>query len=62
MANRAAPVKQSDLKRAMSAAIGLGLTVTGYEITPDGKIVIYVGQTENDADAALAAWKRGQRG
>ena len=62
MPNRPAPFKMTDLRRAVSVAMGLGLTVTGYEITPEGKIVVNTGQTDNAADAALANWQRGQRG
>lgn len=52
-----------DLKKAIKAALDMGLTVIGYEIGPEGQIRVQT-QTQivDSADAALDTWKRGKRG
>lgn len=59
---RRAVFRQSDLQRALSTALKLGLPVTGYRITPEGEIVVSTGQTATSADDALEAWQRGRHG
>ena len=54
--------KVTDLKRAIKAARDLGMTVTGYDINPDGGISVRTAEAnDNSADAAVDAWKRGRR-
>lgn len=47
------------LKKAIKAALDMGLPVVGYEIGAAGEIrVMTAGEAKNDADAALDSWKR----
>lgn len=51
------------LKKALKVAQDMGLTVLGYEITPEGGFKISTTHEKLDtADAALTAWKRGKNG
>ena len=53
--------KVTNVKRAIKAALDLGMTVTGYDIRPDGGISIRTAEAnDNTADAAVEAWKRGR--
>lgn len=57
------PFKQSDVTRAIRAAQQMGLPVSGFEITPEGKIVVHTATEGHDAaDAALEGWQRGRAG
>ena len=49
--------RQSDLTRALKAAIAAGLQVAAVEIDPSGKIVIMTGARERASSAnALDKW------
>tara|TARA_R110002124_G_scaffold188904_1_gene356156 strand:- start:29 stop:205 length:177 start_codon:yes stop_codon:yes gene_type:complete len=51
------------LKKAIKVAQDMGLTVLGYEITPEGGFKISTAQEQLDnAEAALLAWRRGKNG
>lgn len=51
------------LKKAIKVAQDLGLTVLGYEITPEGSFKVSTNQEQqNSADAALDSWNRGRNG
>lgn len=55
--------KAPALKKALKVAQDMGLTVLGYEITPEGGFKISTTQEQtNAAEAALAAWQRGKNG
>lgn len=51
--------KKPDLKRAIEAALSLGLNVSGFLITRDGDIQVNTDTAELGPDAALRAWERG---
>lgn len=56
---RRAAFRQADLNRALAAASRCGLTVSGYEIAPDGTIRILTaagGSTPPSADQDDSAW------
>lgn len=53
-----ATFRQADVRRALKAAVEIGLSVSGYEIRPTGEIVVRTGAEPSSADAALDAWKR----
>jgi len=56
MSVRAAPMfRQSDLSRALRAAQTAGLPVSGFEIAPDGRIVIRTLEDGN-ADKTTNDW------
>lgn len=47
------------LKKAIKAALDMGLPVISYEIGSGGEIrVMTSGEAKSDADAALDKWKR----
>lgn len=51
------------LKKAIKVALDMGLPVAGYEVLADGGIrVLTVQEKQDQADAALDAWARSQRG
>jgi len=51
MANRAAPVKQSDLTRYLKAATAAGVAVARIEVASDGTVRIFsLGATPDDDD------------
>lgn len=53
--------RQSDVTRAIRAAQAVGLPVVGFEIAPDGRIVVLTATEGHDAaDAALDGWQRGR--
>ena len=53
--------RQSDVMRAIRAAQAVGLPVVGFEITPEGKIMVHTATEGRDAaDAALEGWERGR--
>ena len=58
MANRTASFRQSDLSRALKAAVSAGVEVGRIEIDPSGKIVIVSArqdaQPKNDLDKWLS--------
>lgn len=50
---------QADVTRALKAAVAAGLTVRGYEIDPEGKVVVHTAaEADNSPDAALKVWER----
>ncbi len=48
MANRPAKFTQADLTRALKGAISAGLTVAGFSIDPNGRIVVRTATTPED--------------
>ena len=53
---RRATFTEAEIKRAIKAAKGAGMTVTRCEISPDGKIVLSEAPAES-ADNPFDAWK-----
>lgn len=43
-----ATFKQVDLTRALKAALAAGLNVAGYEIAPDGRIIVHTVETTTE--------------
>lgn len=63
MTSRSTSFSVTDVKRAIKVARDFGMTVTGYEITMDGAIIVRTADaSSNSADAALDSWIRGQHG
>ena len=60
MANRAASVRQADVKRALKAAKDAGLQVTGCKIMPGGQIDLQFAG-ERPAMKPLDNWMEGRR-
>lgn len=51
------------LKKAIKVAQDMGLSVMGYEITPEGAIKVSTASAQTDsADAALNSFMRGRNG
>ena len=43
-----ATFRQADLERAVKVALKLGLPVAGFEIAPDGRIVVHTVKDEDE--------------
>jgi hypothetical protein len=48
--------RQIDVTRALRAARAAGFDVVGYEIDPDGKIIVRTGKSETTEAAPLDKW------
>jgi hypothetical protein len=48
--------RQIDLTRALKAARAAGFDVVGYEINPDGKIIVRTGKPEVQEKTPLDQW------
>ena len=61
MTSRPTYFSVTDVKRALKVARDFGMTVTGYEISSDGGIIVRTAEaSDSSADAALERWMRGQ--
>ena len=50
---------QADITRAAKGAVAAGLSVVRFEIDQTGKLAVFTSaEPENNADTALAEWKR----
>jgi hypothetical protein len=55
---RAATFRLADVRRAIKATEGSGLSVAGVEVSPDGVIRVLTGKaTKSKEDAAVVAWE-----
>ncbi len=50
-------LRQSDITRALRAAAACGFQVSRFEIHPDGKIVVHVGEVKEPERDYLAEWR-----
>ena len=52
-----------NLRKSLKLAQEMGLKIAGFEVTGEGGFRVMTALDQaNTADAALEAWKRGQRG
>jgi len=50
-------LRQSNILRALNAAAACGLRVSRFEIHPDGKLVVWINETEEPERNHLAEWQ-----
>lgn len=57
-------MRQRDITHALKAAAVCGLQVSRFEIHPDGRIIVHVGEAKEPERDYLAEWKadRARRG
>jgi len=61
MTRNRATFPTAKVRKALKLAAEIGRPLAGYDVAPDGTIRVHFATAEaSDADAALAAWMRGQ--
>lgn len=57
MANRPAPIRKTEIERAVKGVLATGLNITRIDVE-GGKIVIYTNEGEAHQESPLEAWRR----